>query len=207
MPSRYAKIAFCFLMTIVLAGSGWSQGIVPKPDLSKLPDDPAAIIAVVGESRILLGDVKPKAEARIKQVMKETKQEFPPEQLEMARAGLIRQLLAQAIQSKMMRESFLLDTVGTEAADKVIEAREMMASRARQMFIETEVGEMKEKYKVNDMTELDNRLREEGTSLVERRNDFVDAMLGHMYVRNNVPRDPEVSLAEIVAYYKSNEER
>ena len=207
MPSRYAKIAFCFLMTIVLAGSGWSQGIVPKPDLSKLPDDPAAIIAVVGESRILLGDVKPKAEARIKQVMKETKQEFPPEQLEMARAGLIRQLLAQAIQSKMMRESFLLDTVGTEAADKVIEAREMMASRARQMFIETEVGEMKEKYKVNDMTELDNGLREEGTSRVERRNDFVDAMLGHMYVRNNVPRDPEVSLAEIVAYYKSNEEK
>jgi hypothetical protein len=82
----------------------------------------------------------------------------------------------------------------------------MMASRARQMFIETEANELKEKYKVNDLTELDDLLRAEGSSLLSRRNDFVDAMLGHMYVRSKVERDPPVSLAEIVAYYDSHQD-
>ena len=72
------------------------------------------------------------------------------------------------------------------------------------MFGETEVKQLEEKYKVNDLTELDERLRAEGSSLEARRRDFVDAMLGHMYVRSNVEREPEVSLAEIIAYYDSN---
>ena len=108
-------------------GEGIGKGPAPAGP-PNLPDDPASIVAVVGESPILLGELRPKADARIKQVLQQTGKKIPPEQLETVRANLIRGLLAQAIQSKMMRESFLLDQVGGQAADKHAEAREMMRS-------------------------------------------------------------------------------
>jgi parvulin-like peptidyl-prolyl isomerase len=81
----------------------------------------------------------------------------------------------------------------------------MMATRARQMFIDTEVPDLLKEYEVNDMTELDEKLRGEGSSLHARQRDFTDAMLGHMYVRESVDREPEVSLAEIVCYYQAHQ--
>jgi hypothetical protein len=112
--------------------------------------------------------------------------------------------LAQAIQNKMMRESFLLDQVGSEAADKHQEADAKLTSRARQMFFENEVPELKKQYKVEDLTLLDNELRKKGSSLAARRRDFVDAMLGHLYIRSKVEREPKVSIAEITEYFESN---
>jgi hypothetical protein len=106
----------------------------------------------------------------------------------------------------MMRESFLLDQVGTQAADKRTEAEDMLASRARQMFYESEVPELKKKYKVDDLTKLDTMLREKGSSVAARQRDFIDAMLGHLYIRSKVENDPEVSIAEINNYYQSNSE-
>ncbi|MDG2221423.1 MAG: peptidyl-prolyl cis-trans isomerase [Rubripirellula sp.] len=169
-----------------------------------LPEDPAAIVAVVGKTPILLGDLMPKVEARIKEVTEKSGQTIPAEQLHYARVNLIRGMLSQAIQNKMMRESFLLDQVGTQAADKRAEAEEMLSSRARQMFFESEVPELKKQYKVNDLTKLDTLLREKGSSLAARQRDFIDAMLGHLYIRSKVERDPDVSIAEINNYYQGN---
>jgi len=204
MPSRQFCHLLWFATFVLSADVGWSQEM--PASLPKLPQDPATIIAMVGESPILLGEVQPKAEARIKEVLAASGQEVPPDQLEIARANLVRGLLAQMIQSKMMRESFLLDQVGSQPANKRDEAREMMASRARQMFMESEVVQLKKKHQVSDLTALDEKLREAGTSLAERRRDFVDAMLGHMYVRSKIERDPVISLAEIMAYYEAHQE-
>ena len=172
----------------------------------EIPEDPAAIVAVVGSTPILLGDLMPKVEARIKEVTEKSGQSIPEEQLHYARVNLIRGMLSQAIQNKMMRESFLLDQVGTQAADKRTEAEEMLASRARQMFYESEVPELKKKYKVDDLTKLDTMLREKGSSVAARQRDFIDAMLGHLYIRGKVESDPEVSIAEINNYYQNNAE-
>ncbi len=169
-----------------------------------LPDDPAAILAVVGRTPILLGDLMPKAEARINEVLAKTDQEIPPEQLHFARLNLVRGLLAQAIQNKMMRESFLIDQVGTEAAEKHEEADAKLTSRARQMFFENEIPELKKQYEVEDLNLLDSELRKKGSSLAARQRDFVDAMLGHLYIRSKVEREPNVSIAEITQFYQAN---
>ena len=170
----------------------------------ELPDDPAAIVAVVGRSPILLGDVMPKVEARIAEVTAKTNQRIPENQLHFARVNLVRGMLAQAVRNKMMRESFLIDQVGTQNADKRQEADEKLTSRARQMFFETELPELKQQYKVEDLTELDKVLREKGSSLAARQRDFVDAMLGHLYIRSKVDREPNVSLAEINERYQAS---
>ena len=96
-------------------------------------------MAVVGQSPILWGDIQPKVDGRINEVLRKLKREFPPEELARARSTLGRNTLAQAIRNKIMRECFLLDQVGTQAAEKRQEAAEMMDSRARQMFFENEL--------------------------------------------------------------------
>ena len=177
---------------------------VSGKSVPSLPQDPAAVIAVVGQSPILLGDVLQKADARIQQVVAKTGQQIPEEQLRVARVNLVRGALAEAIQNKMMRESYLLDQVGTQAADKRAEADAMLSQRARQIFFESELPELKKQYQVEDLTELDKRLREKGNTLAGRQRDFVDAMLGHLYIRSKVSDEPSVSIAEITEYYDEN---
>lgn len=209
LPSN--KTASIVLLCI-LFGASFVHGQVPTRDevdeaqQIELPDDPAAIIAVVGRTPILIGDLMPRVDARIKEVTKQSGQEIPEDQLHFARVNLIRGVLVQAVQNKMMRESFLLDQVGTQAADKLAEAEATLASRARQMFFESELPELKKQYKVDDLTELDRLLREKGSSLAARQRDFVDQMLGHLYIRSKVEREPEVSIAEINEYYLTHQD-
>ena len=167
-----------------------------------LPEDPAAIIAYVGRSPILMGDVSGKVESQINEAISRSGGQFPAEQLQVARVNLTRNLLQQLIQTRMMREAFLLDQVGTESAEKRAEADSRLTSRARQMFFETEVPELRKQYKVEELTDLDAALREKGSSLALRQREFMDAMLGHLYIRSKVEREPTVTVAEINEYYE-----
>ena len=176
-----------------------------KPETEKnvvLPEDPAAIIAYVGRSPILMGDVSGKVESQINEAISRSGGQFPAEQLQVARVNLTRNLLQQLIQKRMMREAFLLDQVGTESAEKRAEADARLTSRARQMFFETEVPELRKQYKVEELTDLDAALREKGSSLALRQREFMDAMLGHLYIRSKVEREPTVTVAEINEYYE-----
>jgi len=171
-----------------------------------LPDDPAAVIAVVGQSPILMGEIKPKIDTRIEKVLEKAGDYVPEDQVRLARIQMTRALLAQAIQRRMMRESYLIDQVGTQDADKRREADETLQAKARQMFFETEMAELMEQYDVQTASELDEKLREKGTSLPIRQREFVDAMLGHLFIRGKVNKDPAVSLAEILRYYQTHQE-
>ncbi len=208
MPPRMHPLRIAVLLGLWLPAVATAQ-VPTRSDVDEaqrlnIPDDPATVIAVVGQTPILLGDVLGKVDARITEVLSKTDQKIPEEQLHFARVNLVRGQLADAIQNKMMRESFLIDQVGTAAADKRAEADATLASRARQMFFESELPELKKQYKVDDLTELDKLLRDKGSSLAGRQRDFIDAMLGHLYIRSKVEKDPDVSIAEISEYYSEN---
>jgi parvulin-like peptidyl-prolyl isomerase len=194
-----AFIAVAIAMMVSFPSYG--QPPMNLKDADKLPTDVAATIAIVGEDRILLGDLLPRVEARIAEVVAKNGEAIPEEQVKFARYGLIRPLLAQTIQNKMMRESFLNDQVGTENADKRVEADQRMTAKARQLFHETELPKLQKQYKTNDLAELDDILRKKGNSLEGRQREFVDMMLGHLYIRGKVERDPQVSVSEINQYY------
>ncbi len=208
MLSRLSTIAVTTLTLITFHSAVNAQvptrNQVDQAQAQALPEDPAAVVAVVGSTPILLGDLTPKVEARIADVLAKTKQKIPEDQLHYARLNLTRGMLAELIQNKMLRESFLLDQVGTAAADKRAEADATLQSRARQMFFESEVPELKKQYETESLSKLDEKLREKGTSLAARQREFIDAMLGHLYIRSKVNQDPSVSIAEIVEYYASN---
>lgn len=214
MPSRPRWRFLLYLSTCVLAcGHGHvlhaqvpSQQQMDAALQVDLPTDPAATVAIVGQSSILMGEISPKVEARIEDVLAKAGQEVPEEQVKFARVRMTRGLLAQKIQSRMMRESFLLDQVGTQAADKRREADATMQAKARQMFFEDEVPKLLEQYEAEDLAGLDEKLREKGASVSARQREFIDSMLGHLYIRGKVNRDPSVSLAEIHNYYQIHQE-
>jgi len=199
--------AFCSLTSVAEVNTSISDADVSEaPEEASnagdlLPKDPAAIVAYVGQTPILMGDLAAKVEAQLNEAVVRSGTSFPEDQMQLARVRLTRSLLQQTIQNKMMREAFLLDQVGTESAEKRKEADDRLTMRARQMFFETELPELKKQYKVEDLTELDNELRKVGSSVSARQRDFMDAMLGHLYIRSKVDREPTVSVAEINEYY------
>ncbi|TWU60052.1 Peptidyl-prolyl cis-trans isomerase D [Rubripirellula tenax] len=206
-PRQFLLVLFVSVASTVSAqGTGAQAPGAGGGANMELPEDPAAIIAVVGQTPILLGDLMPRIDAKIAEVSEKTGQEIPEEYVKAAKVNMMRPLLASAIQNKMMREAFLIDQVGTQAADKRAEADATLTSKARMMFFESEYPELAKQYKTEDRAELDRLLREKGTSLASRQREFVDQMLGHLYIRSKVDREPKVSIAEINEYYQTNRE-
>ncbi|TWU18473.1 peptidylprolyl isomerase [Allorhodopirellula heiligendammensis] len=207
-PFSRLPLAHLLVVVIVVIGAApqaWGQQLtqsqIDEAMQLQLPTDPAAVIAIVGESSILLGEINPKIEARIQEVVTTAAQEIPKDQIHFARVRMIRGLLAQTIQNRMMRESFLLDQVATQTAEKRREADAKMQAQARQMFFESEVPDLRKKYDAESTAQLDEKLHEEASSLAAREREFIDQMLGHVYLQQKVDRDPPIALSEIHEYY------
>ncbi len=206
------RIKIRILATLVAVG--WflsvAQAQSPSPEAvrraleTQVPDDPAAVIAVVGKTSILAGDILPRVDSRIREITSKSPEPPSEEELKYMRAVLFRSLLAQSIQLKMLRESFLLSQVGTQSAEKRDDAEIKLQSRARQMFAETELPRLYKRYQVNTVDEIDAKLREEGSSFEFTKRDFIDQMLAHLYRMDKIPKDPPVTLSEIQNYYEDN---
>jgi parvulin-like peptidyl-prolyl isomerase len=221
IPNRLYPIVVLLALSLLGQGSNviWSQAPGPQGSAANqgptqeevkraleigVPEDPAAVVAVVGESRILAGDLVPRVDARMKEIVARAKQ--PPSEVEIKyiRSVIFRSLLNQSIQLKILRESFLLSQVATQTADKRRDAERKLESRAVQMFQESELPRLFKKYNVFTVSEVDQKLRENGGSYESSRLDFIDQMLAHLYRSEAIPRDPDVALAEIRHYYDDN---
>ncbi|WDQ18918.1 peptidylprolyl isomerase [Rhodopirellula sp. P2] len=208
VPRYFAWVALVIGVTVMALPPAHAQlpsrAEVEAAKSMPLPTDPATVLAVVGQGRVLLGELKPKVDSELARMLAQAKTEVPEAELHYVKLRMTRSLLAQTIQTRMLREAFLLDQVGTQAADKRREAEATMAAKARQMFFETELPGLKKKAGVDSTAELDELLRKEGSSLALRQREFMDQMLGHLYIRGKVNKDPSISLAEIVGYYQEH---
>ncbi|MGV3484479.1 MAG: peptidyl-prolyl cis-trans isomerase, partial [Planctomycetaceae bacterium] len=208
-----SRIAIWVLTAVIAVASVPSDASAqaPSPESirkaleTKIPEDPAAVVAVVGKTHIFVGDIMPRVEGRIKEITDQTPQQPTEQELQYMKARLFRSLLAQTIQLKMLRESFLLSQVGTQAADKREEAEKKMQAKARQMFAETELPKLMQRAGVHSIDELDAALREKGGSFESTKRDFIDQMLAYLYQSDQIKKDPEVDLIEIQNYYQDHQ--
>ncbi len=190
------------------AEPGRQQG--PSPEQfrealeTNLPTHPAAVLAFVGKTPILNADIHRKVEARIQSVIEKESRPIPEDQVQFARVNMTRGLLKQAIQFKMMKESFVLDQVATQAADKRDEAFNRMETKARQYFFDEQLPNLKKRYGTEDLAELERILAKNGSSLQAERRDFIDQMLGQLYMNSKIDREPTVPIGDIVVYYNEH---
>ncbi len=163
--------------------------------------DPAEKVAVVGQNYIFVGDLMPRVDQRISEISAQAGKPLSDTEVKYLKVRMFRSLLAQQIQLKMLRESFLLKQVATQTADKRRDAELKLQSKAREMFFNTELPKMYKKFNVNTLDEVDAALREQGSSFESAKLDFIDQMLAYLYQSDQVNKDPEVNLNEIQIYY------
>lgn len=206
---RLALFAITFALSIVATASGAAgQGLTPEEiaELSamELPENSATLLAIVGDNPILLGELMPKVDERLAQIAKGDISRIPPDQLKIVRLKLLRTLLSQTIQTKMLGHAFLMTQVGSASAEQRREAESRIAAQARKAFYEEEVPRMIKKLEVKSIQELDVKLREQGSSLKTLEHEYKDRMLGSVYIQKQLPRDPEVTLNELRHYYQTH---
>lgn len=221
MPHPFAYRVVCLLVLTLAVAAAVSaaaqqpagrQAAGPSPQEIQaaidrgVPDDAAAVVAVVGQSRILAGDLLPRVDARLQEISASASQPPSERELQYVRAMIFRSLLNQSIQLKVLRESFLLSQIGTQTADKRRDAEHRLQTRANQMFQESELPRLKKKFNVQTVTEVDQQLRASGSSYELARQDFIDQMLAHLYRSEAIPQNPPVALIEIHNYYNDNRE-
>ena len=218
MKTNFSSLLLPFLLVAAFSifsqwHPEWATGAnaqTPSPDAirdalaAEIPEDPAAVVAVIGKVPIMVGDIMPRVESRIREITGKSEQVPNEQELKYMRSVLFRSLLAQTIQLKMLRESFLLSQVGTQSAEKRNEAEIKLQSRARQMFAESELPKVYKRLGVNNIDDLDAALKLEGSSYESTKRDFIDQMLAYLYRSDKIEKDPEITLIEIQNYYSDN---
>jgi len=216
------KLAKSLLLTAFFALATLFAGIFssevataqgPDPDEvrkaleAQIPEDPAAVVAWVSKTPILVGEIMPRVDSRIREITSKSEQTPNEQEMKYMQSVLFRQLLTQTIQLKMLRESFLLSQVGTQSAEKRNDAAKKLESRALQMFTESEQPKVFKRLGVNTVDDLDKALQAEGSSFESTKRDFIDQMLAYLYRSDAIEKDPEVTLVEIQNYYDDHKDK
>jgi len=214
-PRKSAHLLSFFTVFSLFLPFFWHEIAIaqsPDPDEvrkaleSQIPEDPAAVVAVVSKTPILVGEIMPRVDSRILEITSKSEQTPNEQEMKYMQSVLFRQLLTQTIQLKMLRESFLLSQVGTQSAEKRNEAAKKLESRALQMFTESEQPKVYKRFGVNNVDDLDKALKAEGSSFESTKRDFIDQMLAYLYRSDAIEKDPEVALIEIQNYYNDHKD-
>lgn len=188
----------------VASAQGMTKEEANKLAKMELPTEQSEILAWVGNTPILVGELLPKVDQRIAAAATVELSQIPELELKIVRIKLLRSLLSETIQTKMLGHAFVLSKVGSATAEQRDEAEKKIESQARKAFSENEVPRMMKKLEVRTILELDERLREEGTSLKTLEDEYRDRMLRTVFVQELIPEKPQVEPSEIFHYYNSH---
>ena len=174
--------------TVGVAGEPSPYGDAAQP----IPMRNAEILARIGSEVILGGDIYPAVEARIER----DGHRVGPHEMEQYRAVITWHLLNQAIRIKL---------VYVDARRSVpAEALKHMEEELAKAFRESVLPNMKRHYEASNRQELDVILAEEGSSIERHRRQFIEAQIAQMWEHQQVGEDPEITHAEMLAYYEQN---
>jgi len=190
-----------------LSGQELDERRIQELLATPLPTEPAELLALVGDVPILVGDILPKVDRRIRTQIAGKEAEIPEEELKIVRLQMMRGILAQTIQLRMLGQVFVLDKVGAVNADQRKEAQGQIAMQATKSFYSGEVPRMMKELKLSTVQELDQKLREKGSSLEIAKEDYVGGILGRLMIQQMIPQDPEVNLNEIHEYYDQHQDQ
>jgi len=196
---------------IIAPRPSWAQDAPPpkgKPAIPSNADFPQVhetLVAVVGTSEILAGDVIPLVETALRKIAEE--KGATQAQLDTVRGRFCRQALVEVIDNQLAYQGFLQHLSKAQPGDKVLAAERDIRGKIRKAYYEEEVPKMMKEYEVTRLDELDRILREKGMSLQRRERQFIDYIVGAQYMRGEysyAKEDPEISSHELRDYYRKH---
>ncbi len=126
----------------------------------------ARILAFVGDEPILEGDVRPMVDPILH------KNGVPKNQWDQYSERLIRPALRELITNKALSRRFFTEMVGNKPPKELLEARKKIDKKISESFFEKMVPKLLNDYEVATGVELDEKLRESGTSLLSQQAAF-----------------------------------
>ena len=152
------------------------------------------VIAVVGEERILIGDLFPPARITAEIVQS---REFEMQ---------LRKALRMSIQQKCLAQHFLNAQAGGKPKKEREEMRAKMMSKTAEIFRTKVLPEQIKKAKCETEAEFIQLLEEQGTSLTALLHSFAEQVWADQALREGVQEKPSVYLDEMQDYYNSHPE-
>lgn len=165
--------------------------------------EPGKLIAVVGSEHVLAGDLAHYVEP----VIEQNRDRIPKAQEPLIREQILRQALKSHIVTKAMHQEFFRDAAGAATPDKVEESKQMVTTRAREIFFDKQVPELLQRYEVSTMGDLEVKLRERAMALSTMQKQFVEQVLASELERKYIPREFEFSRQELLDYYQAHREQ
>jgi len=163
------------------------------------------LLAIVGTERILAGDLA----TMVEPIIHENKEKLASKsQEEEVRSNLTRQALPQYIELQAMSQEYFRDLAGNVPPAEMKKMREQVMTKASRMFYERYVPlELFKRYKVEDLAELDQKLRDTGLSLAIVKNHFLNQVLAAQLEEKYVSDTYEIPPQEILGYYHQHVEK
>ncbi len=161
---------------------------------------PGVLVAVINEEYVLAGDLM----VLIEPQLREAKKQVSESQFAEIREKMMRQALAQIVQSKMLAQYFINEQVEGKSLSERTDARRQMDKKITEAFHTEMVPRMMASMKVDTMLELDRMLREEGSSLEGQKRVFKDSAFAEEARKKHVPKKFEVDFTSMRDYYEGH---
>ncbi len=152
------------------------------------------IVAMVGNEPILAGDLL----GRINEMLEPYKEQLTEDQLQVQRGLLLQRLLPPAVEAKLV----YLDFVRKMKPEQVQSIRDSVF----QQFDEKQLPEMVERAKLKSPADLEERMRQLGSSLDTARRSFFEQVAAREMIRRVGKDDREVSHDDLLRYYQEHEQ-
>jgi hypothetical protein len=212
--------------------ASWPQG--PAPRMPQGPPDPqvplfagapipferAQMVARVSAEAILVSDIL----ATLDELLERNADRLPPEQMELQRKNLIREVMT-AVEEAMAgtlsrdqltpeqegRKNMLQQLLKQQVETKLvyIDAKKKIPTehfpnvekQSNKQFDQIEVKRLMKRFQVESWRELDQVLRSRGSSFERERRAFLEKFLSHEWLRSQVKLDDEVTFDQMLTYY------
>ena len=160
----------------------------------------AKIVARVGDQVVLAGDlfgqINQFLHERLKAVPEAQRALLTPEVIAERRWDLMKQLLPQMIDGKLI----YLDFLRSIPAERLPDIQDSLY----QAFDEQRLPQLIEKAKVKTAADLDSLLRSFGSSLGQQRRTFAEQLAAMQWQERNAVSSKEVSHDDLVKYYQEH---
>ena len=177
-----------------------STSDVQKRSISQQEMEAAKIIARVGDEVVLAGDlygqVNQFLHSRLQEIPTEQRDQITPELLHERRWQLMRQVLPQVLDGKLV----YLDFLRSIPAERVPEVQDSLYKA----FDEQQLPILIERAKVQTAADLDRLLRSFGSSLDQQRRTFAEQLAAVQWKGRNSSDHKEISHADILDYYRQH---
>lgn len=157
------------------------------------PVESGQIIARIGPEVVLASEILP----RVNELLEHNKAQIPPEELDAARQMVMRHELAQLIETKLL----YVDARRKLPKENMPQVEEKVGLQ----FDETQLPKLYKSTGTSSRSELDAKLVQLGTSLMQQKRFYLERMLASQWLRQQVTLDREITHDELLADYREHQ--